>query len=1184
MNDTPTASVDLNSDMGGSLRVLVVGSLEGPAGAAVEALRAAGLAVTVRMVGVGEASEAVRAEFAPHMVLGTAGVQPPAELNGGQVFRSIVEHSSNMFYVHGPDHVLTYVSPRCRELLGIEPEEALVRWTALVTDHPINRVGYEATWRAIETGIEQPPYELELLGPGGRPIRVEVHESPVVRDGRTVAIVGALHDISERKRDEARLALQGQALRSIAEGVCVTDLDDRIVFVNPAFCEIHGYSEAELINQPIERLRVSDNPPGIGDEIVAGTLAGGWRGEIWNRRKDGTRILVDLNTAPVRDEHGTAVALIGVIRDVTETRRVEERERRRVRQLAAINRVTRHVTSLMPVKDLLEVAVREIQEQFGYHNVVVLLHDRERGELGSQAMAGAYAHLAAADYRQRVGEGLIGLAALDGIPVVSHDVHLDDRYFPGFPAPVETRSEIAVPLRIGGEVLGVLDVQETRPHAFDESDAQALETLAGQLAAVLDSARLFARVQTELQERERAEGALRRVVAELERARAELEERVRARTSELELANQSLAAQVRERVAAEQAIRASEERFRALAENSADVVMRFDRNGRHLYVNRVVEGQTGIPVAAFLGRTHRELGFPEHLCGLWEEAIARVFASAAVHRIEFQLPNGIWIDWMLMPELGPDGGVTAVITAARDITQRKEMEAELERRVAERTAELAAANAALTESEERYRRFFEEDLTADFISTPDGRLIAANPAFVEVFGFASMEEALATNVTELYPSAVERQAFIAEMCRDGRITQREVERRRRDGSAVHLIENVSAVFSPTGELQALWGYLFDITERKLLEEQLREAQKMEAIGRLAGGVAHDFNNLLQAILSLGQVLVAKSVDPELLPVAAELEAQVKRGAELTRQLLLFSRREVARRLPLDLNELVHGGMGLLRRVIPETLAVAVELARETLAVEADRGQLQQVLTNLVLNARDAMPGGGILTVATGRQEGEVWLEVRDTGVGMEAAVRERIFEPFFTTKGHEVGTGLGLAVVHGIVQYHGGRIEVDSASGCGSRFRVLLPAAEGVGGGAEARPAEAVDLSRGGGERVLVVEDEDGAREGLRQLLDLLGYEVVALASGEEALALAAEAPFDVLLTDYVLPGIDGVLLSKKLVARWPEIRVILMSGYTENHLVRELVAAGRLRFLAKPFDLTTLAREVREALGTGAS
>lgn len=1179
MSDSSIDDEPAAAGTAGLLRILVVGPSSAAAAAAVAALRAAGLALEVHVAADRSELEKLLAEVRPDLTLRADEFPALSDLNGGQVFRSIVEHSTNLFYVHGPDHVLTYVSPRCREILGCEPDDALVRWTEFLTEHPVNREGFAATERAIVTGVAQPPYLLEIERPDGRRVWVEVHEAPVVREGRTVAIVGALHDISERRRAEEHVALLVQALRATAEGVCITSVDNRIQFVNKAFCDLYGYAESELLGQSVEILRVPDNPPGIGEEIVAGTLAGGWRGELWNRRKDGRRILVSLTTAPVRDERGVAAALIGVIRDVTEARCAQEKERRRTQQLTAINRVMEHVTSLMPVEELLRVAVREIRDSFNYHSVAVLLLDEERATLGSQAVEGAYAHLAAADYRQRVGEGLIGIAARDGVTVLSNNVRADARYVVGFPQPVETQSEIALPLKMGEEVLGVLDVQEARPDAFDELDVQALETVAGQLAARLEGARLLARLKEELARRQLMEEALRDALAALERSRAELERRVAERTAELEALNLRLAAEVQERAVAEEGIRASEERFRALAENSVDVIMRFDRLGRHLYVNPPVEAQTGIPVEEFLGKTHREMGFPEHLCERWEEAIQQVFNTGAPHRIEFELPNGIWIDWMLMPERDANGGVSAVITDARDITARKGMEAELERRVAARTAELAAANAALRESEERYRRFFEEDLTGDFISTPDGQLLAANQAFLDIFRFSSMEEALATNVTELYPSPEERHAFVEELRQKGRITQREVERRRRDGSPVFLVENVSGVFSASGELQALWGYLFDITERKRLEEQLREAQKMEAIGRLAGGVAHDFNNLLQAILSLGQVLAARSADPELRRTAAELEAHVRRGAELTRQLLLFSRREVARRLPLDLNGVVRDGMMLLRRLIPETIVVNVELADEAVLVEGDRGQLHQVLTNLVLNARDAIPASGTLTVTTGRGEGRVWLEVQDTGVGMDEATRARIFEPFFSTKGREVGTGLGLAVVHGIVEFHGGCVEVESAVGRGSRFRVVLPAAASQEPGERESGEGRGDLPRGHGERVLVVEDEEGARDGLRQLLELLGYEVVAVASGEAALALESGGSFHVLLTDYVLPGLDGVTLAQKLLARWPAVQVILMSGYAEDEFVRQAVASGQLRFLAKPFDLHALASEVRAAL-----
>lgn len=583
----------------GSLRILVAGPLSAAATAAVAALRAAGLAIEVHVAADRSELEKLLADVRPDLTLHAEEFPALSDLNGGQVFRSIVEHSTNLFYVHGPDHVLTYVSPRCREILGCEAAEALVRWTNFVTDHPVNREGFAATERAIASGVAQPPYLLELQRPDGRRVWVEVHEAPVVREGRTVAIVGALHDITERRRAQERLTLLAQALRAIGEGVCITSVDNRIEFVNPAFCNLYGYAEGELLGQPVEMVRAPENPPELSEEIIAGTLAGGWRGELWNRRKDGQRILIALSTAPVRDESGAAIALIGVIRDVTESRRAQDQERRRVQQLAALNRVMEHVTSLMPAEELLRVAVREIRESFSYHNVVVLPLDSERGELGRQAIEGAYAHLALPAYRQRVGEGLIGLAARDGVTVLSNDVRSDPRYILGFPQAVETRAEIAVPLKMGEEVLGVLDVQEAHPNAFDELDVRTLETLAGQLAARLEAARLLGRLKEELDGRQRVEEALRDALAALERNRAELERRVAERTAELAAVNVRLAAEVQERIVAEEGIRASEERFRALAENSVDVIMRFNRQGRHLYVNPPVAAQTGIPVERF---------------------------------------------------------------------------------------------------------------------------------------------------------------------------------------------------------------------------------------------------------------------------------------------------------------------------------------------------------------------------------------------------------------------------------------------------------------------------------------------------------------------------------------------------------------------------------------------------------
>ena len=379
-------------------------------------------------------------------------------------------------------------------------------------------------------------------------------------------------------------------------------------------------------------------------------------------------------------------------------------------------------------------------------------------------------------------------------------------------------------------------------------------------------------------------------------------------------------------------------------------------------------------------------------------------------------------------------------------------------------------------------------------------------------------------------------------------------------------------------------------QRKLAEEalknsqaQLLQAQKMEAVGQLAGGVAHDFNNLLQAMLSLTQMQAEHLADPKRLKAdTAEMEHLVKRGAALTRQLLLFSRQETVNTERLDLNDVVRDSVTLLRRLLEAHVAIEASLHEGHLPVDADRGQLGQVLLNLAVNAGDAMPAGGRLAIATGSENGTVWVKVTDTGGGIPEAIRDHVFEPFFTTKELGKGTGLGLSVVHGIVVQHGGTVTFESAEGQGTTFAVTLPRA-GSGENPVVEIAERGGApSRGHGELVLVVEDEDSTRQALAEILTLLGYAVTAVGSGEEARRLAAEQPFDLLLTDLMLPGISGGDLAAGLQACWPDLRVVLMSGYAEDAAIRLASPTSPVRFLQKPFDMDTLARELCAALETG--
>ena len=524
----------------------------------------------------------------------------------------------------------------------------------------------------------------------------------------------------------------------------------------------------------------------------------------------------------------------------------------------------------------------------------------------------------------------------------------------------------------------------------------------------------------------------------------------------------------------------------------------------------------------------------------------------------------------------PGGAVVGVVGVSLDITERY------------------WAEAALRESEERYRRFFEEDLTGDCVAAPDGTIVTCNPAFAEIFGFDSVNEVLGAKLPDLFPDLDTRREFLHALSRHGKLERYEGEGRRRSGEPVFLIANVVGTFGASGELLEFRAYLFDDTERRRTEEQLRQAQKMEAVGRLAGGVAHDFNNLVTAINGYSDLLLDRlgAAAPERRELE-EIRRAGDRAAALTRQLLAFSRSQVMRPRVLDLNQVVAGTEDMLRRLLGEDVRLETRLAPEPVAAKADRGQLEQVILNLAVNARDAMPEGGELVLETAcveleqgftRQDVPVepgryaMLSVTDTGEGMEPEVLARAFEPFFTTKEPGRGTGLGLSTAYGIVKQSGGYIFAFSERGVGTSFQVYLPLAA-----AAAEPVEAAAAATNGhcrGETILVVEDEDAVRSLIGQILELEGYAVVQAASGREALELCGRGGrIDLVISDVVMPDMRGPELGERIARLLPDTRLLYMSGYPGQSIAYRGELPEGTAFLQKPFSQESLAQKIRELL-----
>jgi len=505
------------------------------------------------------------------------------------------------------------------------------------------------------------------------------------------------------------------------------------------------------------------------------------------------------------------------------------------------------------------------------------------------------------------------------------------------------------------------------------------------------------------------------------------------------------------------------------------------------------------------------------------------------------------------------------------------------------------AQEALRESEEQYRTLFEESQDCILITTPHSKILDINPAGVKLFGYDSKQALLQVDVArDLFDDPQEMCRYQNEISKQGFVQDYELVFKRQDGSKVIALMTANVVRGDGGDIVAYRGILRDVTQQRRLEQQLMQSQKMEAIGRLAGGVAHDFNNLLTAINGYGQILLSdlSPADSRRENVQEILEA-ASRAASLTRQLLIFSRKQVLQPQVVTLNELIVNIQRMLGRLIGEDIKLSTVLEKELKRIKADPGKMEQVVMNLVVNARDAMPDGGKLTIQTENvmldreycrvvpdaRPGEfVCLSITDTGTGMSKEVKKHLFEPFFTTK--EEGTGLGLSVVYSIVHQHDGWINVYSEPGQGATFRVYLPALSAL---AQSGPKKALAFQDfpSKGERILLVEDAQEIRRVATRALERNGYVVWAAENATEATRLfdQHQREIDMVFSDVVLPDGNGVDLIKQFLDRRSDLQVLLSSGYTEKKSQWAIIQQLGYPFLPKPYALADLLRVVREVI-----
>ena len=515
----------------------------------------------------------------------------------------------------------------------------------------------------------------------------------------------------------------------------------------------------------------------------------------------------------------------------------------------------------------------------------------------------------------------------------------------------------------------------------------------------------------------------------------------------------------------------------------------------------------------------------------------------------------------------------------------------------ERELREAKGRAASRVTEAGFKALVDRAPIGIYRSTPEGRFLSANAALVRLLGYASVADVLGLDLArDVYTDPAERQRLLErDTYSDSEYDEVEANWKRQDGRLLTVQLSVRAVRKAAREVEYYETFVRDVTEQRSLQRQLAQAQKMEAVGRLAGGIAHDFNNLLTVITSYSDLLLQDLTADD--PKREDVE-QVRKAAEgaagLTRQLLAFSRQQVLEPKVVNLNDVVHGVEKMLQRLVGEDVDLVTVLAPNVCAIKADVGQLEQILMNLSANARDAMPTGGKLTIETTNVELDAeyarthhaaaagqfaMLAVSDTGLGMDEATKGRIFEPFFTTKDVGKGTGLGLATVYGIVKQSGGFVWVYSEPGLGTTFKIYLPQVNEVAEPQTLRGSPP-PLPRGA-ETILLVEDAPAVRVVTRQVLERQGYAVLEVPDAAAALRIAEkhQGPIRLLVTDVVMPGLSGRELADRLTKLRPEMRVLFVSGYTDDAVVRHGILEPGIAYLQKPFTPEGLARKVREVL-----
>jgi two-component system, cell cycle sensor histidine kinase and response regulator CckA len=1053
-------------------------------------------------------------------------------------FRTFAEQSPNMIFINKMGRVV-YANTKCVEIMGYTKEEFYspdFNFSSITAPEYIDIL--KAFYKRHLNGEEVPPYEYTIITKLGKRIDVII-TSKLIPYKNERAILGIITDITERKRTESLLQENQDTINAIVETsqdwIWSIDSNGSHTYSNPAVEKILGYKPEEIIGiTDIDLLHDEDKEK--VQSLLRENQQSGWSNLLlrW-RHKNGTYRYLESNAVPILDNEGDFIGFRGVDRDITERKKIEN-------YIERIGDLKQQLLSNRSIKEKFNLITNCLEESFDADFARIwIIKDADLCEKGCR-------HAAVSEGPDvcRNRTHCLHLVSSSGRYTLINGSHMRVPYGCYKIGRIASREDDKF---VSNDV-----VNDARVHDREWAKSIGLVSFAGYKITAADHSPIG--VMALFRNRK------------IEKFEEKYLEDIAQTVSQVIIAD-----------LAEEMLSKSESRYRALVESQVDMISRYKPDTTLTFVNDAYCKFYGKIREDIIGHRLLEWIQPEFQEKAKKDAEDMVnnpglFVRDEISNYRYD-GKECWIQWITQGIKDENGMVVEIQTVGRDITERKEMEK------------------SLRESEQSYKDLIDGMNEIVWVIDLDCNLINVNKTAVDVLGY-SIEELFNIGIFGVDASLKKEEVkALAKVMPMNKTQIFETTHRTKEGKIIP-IELYSNLITYQGR-EAILGIARDITERKRSEEALRQAQKLEGLGTLAGGIAHDFNNILAIILAYNTGIKRFKDDTKKFDLAIDtITKAVERGKTIVQQILTFARKTGTTFDVVNVNEVVMEIMTMICETFPKTLTYTQNLDKGIPVINADRSQLYQAILNICVNARDVMQDGGILAINTRITPSDslraqhpdvtdnnyICIEVSDTGEGMDQEVRKRIFEPFFTTKGIGKGTGLGLAVVFGIIQTHHGFIDVESEVGEGTTFKLYLPMLK-TAGPVTVKDVEKFEEISGGTETLLVVEDEVMLMMSLQMVLFEKGYNVLTAKDGLEALKVYQENKDDIalVLTDLGLPTITGLEVCQRIKKIKSNERVILATGYLDPEMKSEFLKAGIQNFLFKPYDLRKVLNIIREVL-----